>query len=146
MSATPSSAKERTGRPSSATNGTTHSENCGEYRRDHSSSAITARVWSDVLVTYLDRGLAQGAIPYWDAFFDYPPGIGYLAALIDERSKPRRQRPGSQQQTRYGAGERDAAGDRGDQQRARPARSRGGGACGGFDGRTLVACCGRLST
>lgn len=38
-------------------------------------------VWSDVRQTYLDH-LSGGRLPYRDAFFDYPPGIGYLAGAL----------------------------------------------------------------
>ncbi|MGH2378657.1 MAG: glycosyltransferase 87 family protein [Candidatus Limnocylindria bacterium] len=38
-------------------------------------------IWSDVLFTYVER-LGGGRLPYWDAFFDYPPGIGYPAAAF----------------------------------------------------------------
>lgn len=38
-------------------------------------------IWSDVLATYLDR-LAGGRMPYADTFFDYPPGIGYVAGIL----------------------------------------------------------------
>lgn len=43
--------------------------------------ALRPFVWSDVYATYADR-LSGGRVPYADAFFDYPPGIGYLAGLF----------------------------------------------------------------
>ncbi len=33
-------------------------------------------IWSDVIFTYAP------SVPYWDRFFDYPPGIGYPAAAF----------------------------------------------------------------
>jgi hypothetical protein len=33
-------------------------------------------IWSDVIFTY------ARSLPYWDRFFDYPPGIGYPAAAF----------------------------------------------------------------
>lgn len=38
-------------------------------------------IWSDVLFTYVAR-LGEGRLPYRDAFFDYPPGIGYPSAAF----------------------------------------------------------------
>lgn len=35
-----------------------------------------AFTWSDVIYTYAP------SLPYWDRFFDYPPGIGYPAAAL----------------------------------------------------------------
>lgn len=39
-------------------------------------------IWSDVYATYVARGLAGHRLPYVDVFFDYPPGIGYPAAVL----------------------------------------------------------------
>lgn len=44
-------------------------------------SPFRAFVWSDVLHTW-ERGLSGGRLPYWDAFFEYPPLTGYVAAAI----------------------------------------------------------------
>lgn len=38
--------------------------------------------WSDLLATYVDRGLAGGHWPYFDVPFEYPPLIGYPAGLF----------------------------------------------------------------
>ena len=38
-------------------------------------------VWSDVLLTYQER-LRGGAFPYFDAFFEYPPLIGYASGIL----------------------------------------------------------------
>jgi hypothetical protein len=38
--------------------------------------------WSDLLATYVDRGLAGGQRPYFDVPFEYPPLIGYPAGLF----------------------------------------------------------------
>ena len=38
-------------------------------------------VWSDVLATFVER-LAGTAVPYVDAFFEYPPVIGYVSGLL----------------------------------------------------------------
>ncbi len=44
-------------------------------------AAARPYIWSDVYATYADH-LAGGRLPYWDTFFDYPPGIGYVAGLF----------------------------------------------------------------
>jgi dTDP-4-dehydrorhamnose 3,5-epimerase len=43
--------------------------------------ALRPFVWSDVLLTYVDR-LAGGRIPYFETFFEYPPLIGYLSGAF----------------------------------------------------------------
>ncbi len=42
---------------------------------------FTNFTWSDILFTW-QRGLAGGHVPYWDAYFEYPPLDGYLSALF----------------------------------------------------------------
>ncbi|MDE3102606.1 MAG: DUF2029 domain-containing protein [Chloroflexota bacterium] len=39
-------------------------------------------VWSDVLHIW-ERGVRDGALPYWNAFFEYPPLVGYVWAAIE---------------------------------------------------------------
>jgi len=38
-------------------------------------------VWSDVLATYVER-LGGAALPYFDAFFEYPPVVGYISGIL----------------------------------------------------------------
>lgn len=38
-------------------------------------------IWSDVLFTW-ERGISGGRAPYWDAYFEYPPLVGYLSGLF----------------------------------------------------------------
>lgn len=38
-------------------------------------------IWSDVLFTW-ERGVSGGRAPYWDAYFEYPPLVGYLTGLF----------------------------------------------------------------
>lgn len=38
-------------------------------------------VWSDVLFTWT-RGLAGGRVPYWNAYFEYPPLAGYVSGAL----------------------------------------------------------------
>ena len=44
-------------------------------------SGARAFIWSDVYATYVEE-LQGGKVPYVDTFFDYPPGIGYLAGIF----------------------------------------------------------------
>ena len=44
--------------------------------------ALRPFVWSDLLATYVTRGLDGGRLPYFDVFFEYPPVIGYIAGLF----------------------------------------------------------------
>jgi uncharacterized membrane protein len=45
------------------------------------SEAARPFVWSDVVATYVER-LGGTALPYFDAFFEYPPVVGYLSGAF----------------------------------------------------------------
>ncbi len=44
--------------------------------------ALRPFVWSDILHIW-ERGVREGALPYWNVAFEYPPMIGYLWAALE---------------------------------------------------------------
>lgn len=44
--------------------------------------ALRPFVWSDILHIW-ERGVREGALPYWSAYFEYPPLVGYTWAAIE---------------------------------------------------------------
>lgn len=47
----------------------------------HLPGLLAPFIWSDILYTW-ERGLSGGRLPYWDAYFEYPPLDGYLAGVF----------------------------------------------------------------
>ncbi len=45
-------------------------------------AALRPFTWSDLLATYVQRGIEGGRLPYFDVAFEYPPVVGYLGGAF----------------------------------------------------------------